>query len=90
LRRRLIHCQGRKPFYFQAHFAKTASQELEDHFNNTKENPNLTGIIDQRMNRKLSIKRPSSLTDQNRMPRTAYTNIFFDKDNRTTRTRHTT
>ncbi len=89
MRRRLIHCQNRTPFYFQTHFPRVPQQDLEDYLNNPKETPKLSGTINKRINKNLTRKRPVSLTDQNKTHRTAYTNIFLDKDN-ITRTRHTT
>jgi hypothetical protein len=89
LRRRLIHCQGRTPSYFQARFAQIP-QELEDRPNNTKRNPNLIGTNNHQTNRKILTKRPISLSDQYKTPRTGYTSVLLDKDQFVTRTRHTT
>ena len=90
MRRRLIHCQGRTPFYFQARFGYIPAQELEDRHKNTKRNPNLRGTNNPQTNRKLITNRPLSLSDQNKTARTAYTSVFFDKDQLVTKTRHTT
>ncbi len=90
MRRRLIHCQGRTPSYFQARFAQIPPQELEDRHNNTKQNPNLTATINQQTNRKIKANRPISLSDQYKTPRTAYTSVFLEKDHLPAKTRHTT
>lgn len=90
MRRRLIHCESRTPFYFQARFARIPPQDLEDHQKKLKGNPKLIGPTNQRINRNLTTRRPISLTDQNKTAKTGFTSVFLDKDNPITKTRHTT
>jgi hypothetical protein len=90
LRRRLIHCETRTPFYFQAKPPRPPSAKLNQRQNNVKENLNLTRPMNQRIDRKLVTKRPLSLTDQNKFYRTTYTNSFTGIDHSITKTRHTT
>ncbi|CAF0972165.1 unnamed protein product [Rotaria sordida] len=87
LGRRLIHCQGRTPIYFQARFAKNHPQELVDYFHNAKQGPT---PINPQICRKLNTKRPVSLTDQNTLYRTKYTNSLLGNDHLITKARHTT
>lgn len=90
LRRRLFHCQGRAPLYFQARFTRVHREHPNDQCKNLQEIPNLLNSSHQRTTRKLSTQRPVSLTDQIKKHRTPYTNVYADKDNLITITRHTT
>ena len=89
MRRRLIHCQGRKHSCFQTRFAQIP-QELEARPNKAKRNSNLIGVNNLQANRKTPSNRPNSLSDQNKTPRTGYTSVLVDKDHLVTKTRHTT
>ncbi len=85
MRRRLIHCQGRKSFSIQARFARIPPQEVEDRLKRPKGNADLPGAI----NKKSTPKRPVSLSDSNKTPRTVYSNMDLNKDNLITKIRHT-
>ncbi|CAF3978467.1 unnamed protein product, partial [Rotaria sp. Silwood1] len=90
LSRRLIHCQGRTPIYYQARFAKNHLEEPVDGLHNSKRNLPCTVVKNPRICEKLNTKRPLSLTDQNKFYRTKYTTNILDKDHFITKTRHTT
>ena len=91
LRRRLFHCQGRTPLYFQTRFARIPLQDIQARHNNTKGNSNLPTTLNRQINRNSPTKRPLSLSDQNKTHRTAYTTTYLDKDiTLITKTRHTT
>ena len=92
LRRRLFHCQGQPPFYFQARFGRQAPQVLEDrlHYVNVKASP--ITPADQRTQRLQTTKRSSALFEPNKGQRTAFTTVsaFSEKDHVVTKQRHTT
>ncbi|UJR22842.1 hypothetical protein I4U23_025872 [Adineta vaga] len=89
LRRRLIHCQGRSPSHYQSQPIRNL-KGLEDRLYKKKGIPNNSGSNTQRILTQQTSRRPLSLTDQNKVPRTIYTNSLPSKDIMLTKTRHTT
>ena len=89
MRRRLIHCQGRTPSYFQKQFVRTPKRP-EDRIHKPNGNPNLKETINKQPDRQQITKRPVSLSDQNKFPRTPHSSSFISKDHINTKTRHTT